>query len=68
MNISINGERREIANTSTTVSALLVELGIDAPQGVAIAKNMTVVPRSQWATEPICDGDAIEIVRATQGG
>ena len=68
MNVSINGKPQKISATSTTVRALLEELGMDAPRGVAVAKNQAVVPRSAWDDEPIADGDAIEIVRATQGG
>jgi thiamine biosynthesis protein ThiS len=27
-----------------------------------------VVPRSTWATVPLADGDAVEVLTATQGG
>jgi len=39
-----------------------------APRGVAVAVNDMVVPRTQWAARRLAPGDAVEIVRATQGG
>ena len=37
-------------------------------QGVAVARNGEVVPRSRWAAEQLADGDRIEIVAAAAGG
>ena len=39
-----------------------------AALGIAVAVNAAVVPRSGWAAAQLADGDAIEIVTATQGG
>jgi len=36
--------------------------------GIAVARNKDVVPRSQWVTTAIVDGDALEILSAAQGG
>ncbi|MBN9201537.1 MAG: thiamine biosynthesis protein ThiS [Microbacterium sp. SCN 70-18] len=36
--------------------------------GVAVAVNSVVIPRTAWAREQLADGDAVEIVSATQGG
>ncbi len=36
--------------------------------GVAVAHNSEVVPRAQWASRPLADGDAVELVTAVQGG
>ncbi|TFD82638.1 sulfur carrier protein ThiS [Cryobacterium fucosi] len=36
--------------------------------GVAVALNVSVVPRSHWATTTLRPGDSIEIVTAAQGG
>lgn len=62
--ITVNGEPRSVA-TGTAVGALME--GADA-LGSAIARNREVVPRSQWHEVLLHDGDAIEIVRPTQGG
>ncbi|MFG2952567.1 sulfur carrier protein ThiS [Streptomyces sp. NPDC048291] len=64
--ISVNGERREIA-PGTALDALVRSLTA-APSGVAAAVNETVVPRGQWATTGLADGDRVEVLTAVQGG
>jgi sulfur carrier protein len=67
MDIHVNGEPRTLA-TATTLAALVESLtGERAPRGVAVARNGEVVPRDAWET-PVATGDAIEIVRAVEGG
>jgi sulfur carrier protein len=39
-----------------------------APRGVAAAVNETVVPRAQWATTALAEGDRVEVLTAVQGG
>lgn len=36
--------------------------------GVAVARNSSLVPRSQWAATAVEDRDDLEIVTAVQGG
>ena len=65
--VIVNGERwpRE----APSIGALLRELGHDpARQGIAVAINDEVVPRSAWAGHPVNFGDRVEIVGAVQGG
>ncbi|MFF4310136.1 sulfur carrier protein ThiS [Streptomyces sp. 900105755] len=64
--ISVNGERREIA-PGTALDSLVRSLTA-APSGVAAAVNETVVPRGQWATTDLADGDRVEVLTAVQGG
>ncbi|MBW8799828.1 MULTISPECIES: sulfur carrier protein ThiS [unclassified Streptomyces] len=64
--ISVNGERREIA-PGTALDSLVRSLTA-APSGVAAAVNETVVPRGQWATTGLADGDRVEVLTAVQGG
>ncbi|MEW2633464.1 sulfur carrier protein ThiS [Streptomyces sp. NPDC048389] len=66
MNISVNGEARDLA-AGTTLDTVVAELTA-APSGVAAAVNETVVPRSQWPGTPLGDGDRVEILTAVQGG
>ena len=48
---------------------LLCEWGYDPKQqGIAVAVNLAVVPRSEWNRTRIADGDQIDIVGAKQGG
>lgn len=52
----------------TTLTQLLAQLGLGASQGVAVAINDVVVPRSAWLTHCLADGDQILLIQATQGG
>lgn len=63
MKIELNGEAREgIATITDAVAAVT-----SAPRGIAVALNGEVVPRSEW-DRPLADGDAVEVLTATQGG
>ena len=68
MKITVNGEQRDITLASATVADILDALDVQPRRGIAVARNGRVVPRSEWETEPVEDGDAVEVVRATQGG
>jgi sulfur carrier protein len=68
MVLTINGEKKSIDNVET-LSGLLGVLGIPAEaRGIAVALNETVVPRAEWESARIGEGDAVEIIRAVQGG
>lgn len=64
--VSVNGERRGV-EPGTALDALVRSLTA-APSGVAAALNETVVPRAQWPSTPLAEGDRVEILTAVQGG
>ncbi|CAL9419476.1 sulfur carrier protein ThiS [Streptomyces sp. enrichment culture] len=66
MNISVNGERRQV-EPGTALDTLVRSLTA-APSGVAAALNETVVPRAQWAATALAEGDRVEVLTAVQGG
>ncbi|TXS50908.1 sulfur carrier protein ThiS [Streptomyces sp. t39] len=66
MNISVNGEARELAS-GTTLDAVVAALSA-APSGVAAAVNESVVPRGEWAATRLGEGDRVEVLTAVQGG
>ncbi|MFC9652925.1 MULTISPECIES: sulfur carrier protein ThiS [unclassified Streptomyces] len=66
MNISVNGEPRELA-PATTLDVVVATL-TPAPSGVAAAVNETVIPRTRWSGTPLNDGDRVEVLTAVQGG
>lgn len=66
LTISVNGERREIA-AGTALDALVRTLTA-APSGVAAALNETVVPRAEWPSTALREGDRVEVLTAVQGG
>jgi len=66
--IVVNGKSAEVED-SNVVADLLRGFGISADgDGVAVAVNGYVVPKHEWASRRVRDGDAIEIIRAVQGG
>jgi thiamine biosynthesis protein ThiS len=66
MKLTINGENR-ILSSAETLSALVEQLGMKLDR-VAIELNRDIVPRDQWATTPLKDGDQLEIVHFVGGG
>ncbi|MCX5047568.1 MULTISPECIES: sulfur carrier protein ThiS [unclassified Streptomyces] len=66
MNISVNGQAREFA-VGTALDSVVRTL-TPAPSGVAAALNETVVPRAEWPSTSLCEGDRVEILTAVQGG
>ena len=66
MHVTVNGEGREVPE-STTVRGLieLYEL-TDGP--VAVERNGEVVPRAAHLTTSLAEGDVVEIVHFVGGG
>ena len=68
MELKINNQTKQFATDSLTVQALL-DLEIPIKQnGIAVAINNTVIPKSNWNFHPIQETDDILIISATQGG
>jgi len=78
MKIRLNGSEHTVpdrASVSTLVSQVtgrtLAPDGQAADGGklgIAVARNAGVVPRSQWHSTALVDGDDVELVTAVQGG
>jgi sulfur carrier protein len=63
---TVNGELHELPD-EVTVGALLDILG--SPRaGIAVAQNDFVVPRAQYDTNHLREGDRLEIITAVAGG
>jgi sulfur carrier protein len=67
MTIRLNDEPRTVAPT-TTLHALLQELGLGERKGVAVAVNDAMVPRLTWADRALVEADRVLVIHATQGG
>ena len=68
MELKINNQTKQFATDSLTVQTLL---DIEIPEkqnGIAVAINNTVIPKSNWNSYPIQETDDILIISATQGG
>ncbi len=66
MKIFLNGEAREIAE-GTTLAALVAEIA-DDPRGIAIERNLEIVPKSQHREVVLEAGDRLELVQFVGGG
>lgn len=70
MQITLNGEPRQV-NPGMTVAMLLEELseatGRD-PRGVAVERNLEIVPKSEHAFTVLEEGDQLELVQFVGGG
>jgi sulfur carrier protein len=66
MNVTINGEPREVS-PGTTVAQLVRQV-TDQETGIAAALNGEVLPRRAWPVTPLADRDQVEVVTAVQGG
>jgi len=64
--VQVNGALRELSD-DTTITRLLTVLGVP-PDGVAVAVDGAVVPRSRHAETTLAHGARIEVVRAVGGG
>jgi sulfur carrier protein len=66
MNVTVNGERREVP-AGLTVRGLIELLGLtEGP--VAVERNGEVVPRAGHPTQALAEGDLLEIVHFVGGG
>ncbi len=66
----INYNGKNIALTGCDSLADLFEQISIKPhcQGIAVAINNLIIPKSRWASYQIQEGDRIEVIHAVQGG
>ena len=67
MTIRLNGETEQLS-VSTIAELVAEKSDMPAGRGLAVALNGTLVRRADWAATALKAGDAVEIVRAMQGG
>lgn len=65
MQILVNDEATQVQ--ANNITALLAELGYEAVK-VAVAVNTEFVPRSQYASFALTEGDHVDVLTAVQGG
>jgi len=64
--LNINGKARNF-EFPLSLSSLIDQLGMK-PDRVAVELNRDIVPREQWASVTLKDGDHLEIVHFVGGG
>jgi sulfur carrier protein len=66
MKVWINGHQRDIP-AGLTVQELLHHLNLKEER-IAVERNQEIVRRADWASTPVQEGDALEIVHFVGGG
>ena len=65
MNITVNN--KPTTTEASTLAQLADALALPAV-GVAVAINNKMVPRTEWSSKMLCEGDAVVIIKAVCGG
>lgn len=63
--VTINGE--SVDSAGKTIAAYLAEAGYPL-QYIAVERNLEIVPKAQYESTILCDGDRVEVVRFVGGG
>ncbi len=66
MILRVNGDALELP-ASCNLDNLIARLGLTGRR-LAVELNGEIVPRGEYATHPLAEGDCIEIVQAIGGG
>ena len=66
MQIFLNGESQQI-DDGTSIEALVLSLA-DDPRGIAIERNLEIVPKAEHGNTLLQDGDRLEVVQFVGGG
>ena len=66
MRIYLNGESQDV-DEGTSVEALVLTLTGD-PRGIAIERNLEIVPKAEHSETILSDGDRLEVVQFVGGG
>ena len=67
MRIELNGRAVELTREATVADAVAAT-GTEARRGIAVAVEGEVVPRSEWDTTQLEEGQQVEVLTAVQGG
>jgi sulfur carrier protein len=66
--VELNGQTEQLPDGATVADAVKA-VGVNGEtRGIAVAVDGEVVRRADWVTTPLADRQAVEIVRAVQGG
>lgn len=66
MRIFLNGESQEVEEGSTVEA--LVRSMTDDPRGIAIERNLEIVPKAEHGRTVLQEGDRLEVVQFVGGG
>ncbi|MGA7669117.1 MAG: sulfur carrier protein ThiS [Nitrolancea sp.] len=66
MNVTINGKSTQLSDVKT-IADLIRSRGLKTSL-VAVEQNGSIVPRSEFESKPVEEGDELEIVHFVGGG
>ena len=66
--VIVNGERMDLADNASVQAAVEAAGAPTEGRGVAVAVDGEVVPRGQWDSTSLDEGQRVEVLRAVQGG
>nr|WP_285408222.1 MULTISPECIES: sulfur carrier protein ThiS [unclassified Vibrio] len=64
--VAINEQQQQVASQSN-LQQVIVQFELPE-MGCVFAINNSVVPRSEWASTVLCEGDSISLFQAIAGG
>ena len=67
MTIFINNKSFDLPE-NTILSEALKTAGINHFEGIAVAVNNHIIPKTNWDNHAVSENDSLTIIRATQGG
>ncbi|EDM36773.1 sulfur transfer protein involved in thiamine biosynthesis [Pedobacter sp. BAL39] len=67
MEITVNHENYQI-NEHCSITELLHDVLTIPVQGIAVAINQTIIPKTEWPSQRLSSGDRVMVIKATQGG
>lgn len=67
MKLIVNRKERTLDDDTPTVRALIRDR-MESERSLAIAVNGDIIPKQEWASRTLNEGDEVDIVRAVSGG
>ena len=68
MNLVVNGSSVEVGDDRTVADVVARVAPGRAARGTAVALNGEVVPKAQWPSVRLSEGDRVEVLHAIGGG
>jgi sulfur carrier protein len=66
--VLINGERHDLPEDATVETAVAALGAPEGGRGLAVALEGEVVPRGEWGSTAVREGQRLEVLHAVQGG
>lgn len=67
MEITYNNQTQEVQEETLVSDFVICQIG-EKQNGIAVAINETIVPKTEWAKTCLKANDNLLIIKATQGG